>query len=60
MPMTDEMLKKLSRVSQDSDRILKSSELVTVLVHQDFNTAFELNLQQSENDPPTPDNNAHH
>jgi len=48
MPMTDEMLKKLSRVSQDSDQTINSSELYTVFVSCEFKLVLELNLQHSE------------
>ena len=49
-PMTDEMLKKLSQVAQDSDPTISSPNLSAVFVSCEFKSALELNLQQSETD----------
>jgi hypothetical protein len=48
--MTDEMLKKLSQVAQDSDPTISSPNLSAVFVSCEFKSALELNLQQSETD----------
>ena len=43
MPMTDEILKKLSRVIQDSDQTINSSELPTVFETQKLKSTLEIN-----------------
>ena len=49
-PMTDEMLKKLSQVAQDSDQIINSPDLSAVLVSQVFKSVLELNPHPVETD----------
>jgi len=49
-PMTNEILKKLTRVIQDSDPTLKYPELPCTLASHELNSAFELNPQHSEID----------
>jgi hypothetical protein len=49
-PMTNEILKKLSRVIQDSDQTIKYPELPCTLASHELNFAFELNPQHSETD----------
>ena len=48
MPMTNEMLKKLSPATQDSDPTIKSPDLPCTLASQELNSTFELNPQRSE------------
>ena len=48
MPMTNEMIKKLSRDTKDSDRTIKSDELPAVFETQELNSTSELNPQRSE------------
>ncbi|MFC1880473.1 hypothetical protein ACFL2S_03105 [Thermodesulfobacteriota bacterium] len=48
MPMTNEMLKKLTRMMQDSDQTIKSSKLPNVLETQELNSTLEINPQRSE------------
>ena len=50
MPMTNEMLKKLTRVIKDSDQTIKSPELPAVFETQELNSALEINPQSSETD----------
>ena len=50
MPMTNEMLKKLSPATQDSDQTINSPELPTVFASQDFKSALELNPKRSGSD----------
>jgi len=50
MPMTNEMLKKLTRVIKDSDQTIKSPELPAVFETQELNSALEINPQRSEAD----------
>jgi len=59
MPMTNEMLKKLSQATQDSNQTINSSELPTVFASQDFKSAIELNQQRSETDQTNHPNNIH-
>jgi hypothetical protein len=47
-PMTNEMLKKLSRAIRDSDRTINSLDLPAVFVSQEFKSALEINSQRSE------------
>ena len=47
-PMTTEQLKKLTRVSQDSDSTIKSCEYPAEFASQGLKTAIELNPQHSE------------
>ena len=48
MPMTNEMLKKLSRVIKDSNQTIKSPELPAVFETQEPKSILELNPQRSE------------
>ena len=48
MPMTNEILKKLTRVIEDSDQTIKSPELPTVFETQELNSTLEINPQRSE------------
>ena len=48
MPMTNEMLKKLTRVIKDSDQTIKSPELPAVFETQELNPTLEINPQRSE------------
>jgi hypothetical protein len=47
-PMTTELLKKLSRVDQESDSTIKSPDLAAVFETQNHKTAIESNSQRSE------------
>ena len=47
-PMTNELLKKLTRVNQESDQSIKSSELPTVFETQELNSTLETNPKRSE------------
>ena len=56
MPMTDEMLKKLSRIIQDSDQTINFPDLSIVFASQDFKSVLELNphhLETNQSDPHT-------
>ena len=48
MPMTNEILEKLTRVIKDSEQTIKSPELPTVFETQELNSALEVNPQHSE------------
>ena len=48
MPMTNEMLKKLTQVIKDSDQTIKSLELPAVFETQELNSTLEINPQRSE------------
>ena len=48
MPMTNEILEKLTRVIKDSDQTIKSPELPTVFETQELNSTLEINPQRSE------------
>jgi hypothetical protein len=48
MPMTNEMLKQLTRVNKDSDQTEKSPESSAVFETQELNSALEINPQRSE------------
>ena len=48
MPMTNEMLKKLSRVVQDSNSTIQSPELPAVFETQELKSILEFNPQRSE------------
>jgi hypothetical protein len=50
MPMTNEMLKKLSRTIQDSNQTINIHDLHAVFVSQAFNTVLELNPHHVETD----------
>ncbi len=50
LPMTNEMLKKLSRTIQDSYQIFNSPDLSAVFTTQELKSALELNPQHSETD----------
>ena len=41
-PMTDEMLKKLSRIAQDTDQIINFPDLCAVLASQEHKFILEL------------------
>ena len=60
MPMTNEMLKKLTRVIEDSDQIIKSPELPAVFETQELNSTLEINPQRSETDQSNHRTNIHH
>ena len=47
-PMTTELLKKLTRVNQDSDQTLKLPELPVESVSQEPKSILEINPQRSE------------
>jgi hypothetical protein len=47
-PMTTKLLKKLTRVNQDSDSTIKSPDLPAVFETQELKSALELNPQHSE------------
>ena len=47
-PMTTELLKKLTRVNQDSDSTSKSPESQPVFETQEPKSALEINPQRSE------------
>ena len=49
-PMTTELLKKLTRVNQDSDSTDKSPDLPAVFETQELKSALEINPQRSETD----------
>jgi hypothetical protein len=48
--MTDEMLKKLSQVAQDSDQTINSHDLHAVFVSQEFKAISEINPPHVETD----------
>ena len=48
MPMTNEMLKKLTRVIKDSDQTIKSPELPAVFETPEPKSILELNPQRPE------------
>jgi hypothetical protein len=50
MPMTDEMLKKLSQAIQDSDQTINSPDLSDVFVSCEFKFTPEINSSHSETD----------
>ena len=50
MPMTNEMIKKLTRMMQDSDQTINLTDLSSVFVSQESKSALELNPQHSEAD----------
>jgi len=52
MPMTNEMLKKLTRVMQDSNQTINSPDFPAVFASQEFKSILELNPQCSETDQP--------
>ena len=49
LPMTNELLKKLTRAIKDSDQTIKSLELTSVSASQELNSILELNPQCSKN-----------
>ena len=49
-PMTTELLKKLSKVDQESDSIIKSPDLAAVFGTQEPKSILELNPQRPEAD----------
>ena len=52
LPMTNEMLKKLSKVIQDSDQTINSPDLPAVFENQEPKSILELNPQRSETNQP--------
>jgi len=50
LPMTDEILKKLSRMMQDSILTAKFSDFLALFASREFKSAIELNQQRSETD----------
>jgi len=50
MPMTNEILEKITRVIKNSDQTIKSFELPTVLETQELKSTLEINPQRSETD----------
>ena len=48
LPMTNEMLKKLSKVIQNSDQTINSPDLPAVFENQEPKSILELNSQRSE------------
>jgi len=50
MPLTNEMLKKLSRSIKDPDQILISSDLIPDFASQEFKSDLELKPPHSETD----------
>ena len=50
MPMTNEILKKLTRDTKDSDQTINSPELPAVFESLESKSALELNPQHSEAD----------
>ena len=52
LPMTNEMLKKLSKVIQDSDQTINSPDLPVVFENQEPKSILELNPQRSETNQP--------
>ena len=48
MPMTNEILKKLTRAIQDSDQTIKSPELPAVFETQKLKSGLDLNSPRSE------------
>ena len=48
LPMTNEMLKKLSKVIQDSDQTINSPDLSAVFENQEPKSILELDSQRSE------------
>ena len=48
MPMTNEILKILTRLTKNSDQNIKSPELPDVFVSQELKSVLELNPQRSE------------
>jgi len=52
LPMTNEMLKKLSKVIQNSDQTINSPDLPAVFENQEPKSILELNPQRSETNQP--------
>jgi hypothetical protein len=50
IPMTNEMLKKLSNVTQDSNQTIKFSDFPAVFASREFKSVLELNQHRSETD----------
>jgi len=48
MPMTNEMLKKLTKENQDSDQTINTTELPTGFETRESKSVLELNPQRSE------------
>ena len=51
LPMTNEMLKKLTRFIQDSDQTIESPELPTVFNTRELKSTSEIDPQRSETNP---------
>jgi len=47
-PMTTKLLKKLTRVSQDSDSTIESPDLIAEVATLELNSTLESNPQRSE------------
>ena len=52
LPMTTELLKKLTRINRDSNTTTKSQELPIVFESQELNSILESNSQNSETNRP--------
>jgi len=50
MPMSDEMLRKLSRIAQDSNQTINFHDLPAVFVSQGLKSVLEFNQQHIETD----------
>ncbi len=48
MPMTNEILERITRVIKNSDQTIKSPELPTVFETQELKSTLEINPQPSE------------
>ena len=48
MPMTNEILEKLTRVIKDSEQTIKSPELPAVFENQEIKSILELNAKSSK------------
>ena len=52
LPMTTELLKKLTRINRDSNTTTKSQESPIVFASQELNSILESNSQNSETNHP--------
>ena len=52
LPMTNEILEKLTRVDRDSNQTINSPDFPAVFASQEFKSILELNPQCSETDQP--------
>jgi hypothetical protein len=57
LPMTNEFLKKLTRINLDSDQTIKSPKLPAVFETQEPKSILELNPQRSETNQSIPRTN---